>query len=334
MSLAISSRPGFRLAEVTSKIRDMPTPFIPEKLQFSGHETFPLRQLWLRKAYIAVRGANGNSAESKKVFADDAAIRRFGVGKNMVASIRHWALACDVLAEGDGGSIELGSIGDLLFGVNGVDQYLEKPATCWLVHWLLAGRGHRSTTWFWVFNRVTHQSFDRSSIVRDLESLVAQRGYRVSSNTLKRDVEVCLRCYLPRHEGNESDDSAEPLLTDLALITESKSGILQFSRGAQKTLPDAVFAYALTEYWRRWERSADASQKTLSFESIAHDYGSPGRVFKLDESSVSDRLSNLEEVTNGAIRWTDSAGIRQVSRFVDDIGHEFQMNLLRNGYGR
>ena len=311
----------------------MTTFSLPDRLQFSGHETFPLRQLWLRKAYFAVAEASGNVEVAKSVFSDDAAIRRFGVGKNMVSAIRHWSLACDVLSERKDGVLELGPIGRLLFGKRGVDPYLEKPATSWLVHWLLAGRASRSTTWFWVFNRVPTQLFDRASVVRDLQALAAQRKYRASENTLRRDVEVCLRCYLSRHDGAHSDDAAEPLLADLGILSESKSGVIQFSRGSQITLHDGIFAFALCEHWRRWERSTGASQKTLSFEAIAHGYGSPGRVFKLDEESVSERLAALEEATGGSLRWTDSAGVRQVTRFIGDITDEYLTSLIRSAYG-
>jgi len=54
--------------------------------QFSGHETFPLRQLWLRKAYDAV--TESEEPAPRSVFADEDAIVRFGVGKNMAMSIR------------------------------------------------------------------------------------------------------------------------------------------------------------------------------------------------------------------------------------------------------
>lgn len=300
------------------------------KLQFSGHETFPLRQLWLRKAYFAVSG----STDSNAVFSDEAAVGHFGVGKNMVSAIRHWGLATDVLVEGNGGILELGEIGNFLFGVNGVDEFLERPATCWLIHWQLAGRGARSTTWHWLFNRMTHQTFDRDTVVAGLTELaVADRRVRASATTLKRDVEVCLRCYLTRRDGRETDDAAEPLLAELGLINEGPTGIFQFRRGAQPSLPDAVFAFALAEFWDRWEAATGSSQNTLSFEAIAHDYGSPGRVFKLDEGSVADRLHNLEALTNGTFRWSDSAGLRQVSR-TRLLTRKASFDLLRKAYGR
>jgi hypothetical protein len=329
LSLDKSSSPQLETGEHRQLESCMAIQATSNKLQFSGHETFPLRQLWLRKAYFAV----SESSDSSTVFSDEAAVSHFGVGKNMVSAIRHWALATDVLVEGAAGAMEQGEIGDFLFGANGLDNYLERPATCWLIHWRLAGRALRSTTWHWLFNRMTHQTFDRDTVVADLSRLVADKGLRASATTLKRDVEVCLRCYLTRRDGREADDAAEPLLAELGLITEGPAGIFQFRRGAQPSLPDGVFAFALAEFWDRWEDSTGSSQNTLSFEAIAHDYGSPGRVFKLDESSVADRLLNLETLTHGTFRWSDSAGLRQVSR-TRLLSRKGAFDLLRKAYGR
>ena len=77
---------------------------------FSGHETFPLRQMWLKKAYD-----RGNShLIPKDAFTADHAIAAFGVGKNMVASIRHWALACGVIRETDEGFLISGLANQIL----------------------------------------------------------------------------------------------------------------------------------------------------------------------------------------------------------------------------
>lgn len=61
-------------------------------VHFSGHETFPLRQMWLKKVYDR---ADSFGYIHKSTFTNEDAIAKFGVGKNMVASIRHWALACN-----------------------------------------------------------------------------------------------------------------------------------------------------------------------------------------------------------------------------------------------
>lgn len=301
------------------------------KPMFSGHETFPLRQLWLRKAFSQIE-RYGDRA-SKGVFADDDAIERFGVGKNMVSSIRHWALACDVIRERKDG-YEPGQIGDLLFGTKGCDPYLERDATIWLVHWLLAGRAMRSATWYVVFNHVQSQSFQLKDVVSLIEEYaVANKSVR-SNTTLVRDVEVCLRCYTSVTLKNVTEDSAEPLLADLGLMSTSAKNIYFFHRGPQYSLPDAIFAFALLDFWNRWEQTTKTSQSTLSFNTIAHEYGSPGRVFKLDEDSVGDRLSKIADVTHNYLEWTDSSGIRQVSRVGSESMDIAMERILRGAYAK
>jgi hypothetical protein len=272
------------------------------KAQFAGHETFPLRLLWLKKAYDAVK-----QGADRGTFQEQAAIARFGVGRNMVLAIRHWALAAGVILEAEG-VIQPTGLGHILFDdETGADPYLEDPATAWLVHYAFASTPEQTTTFFYAFNGVLQGSFDRAALVRGLLELVdGRRTWRVSANTLKRDVEVFVRSYVSRDGG---EDAAEPLLAELCLIREvASAGQFEFVRGPKPTLPDEIFAWALHRYWQRWH----AGSPTLSMEQVAYGVGSPGRVFKLDEESIHARLSRIAESTNGGISWTDTAGLRQV----------------------
>lgn len=311
----------------------MPQIRFPFKPTFSGHETFVLRQLWLRKAYdeVAVHGR----VAPKGVFSDDSAIERFGVGKNMVSSIRHWALACDVIRDTDGAdAYEPGEIGDLLFGTHGCDPFLEKDATIWLVHWLLAGRAKRSATWYVVFNYVDPQSFQAKDIVALIEEYAEANKAVRSKTTLVRDVDVCLRSYASVGLRDVTEDAAEPLLADLGLISTSGGSVYHFNRGPHYSLPDGVFAFALLDFWQQGEATTGTTQATLSFNAIAHEYGSPGRVFKLSEDAVAERLSMIADITRSYLEWTDSSGLRQVSRVGKDSISETKMRLLRGAYGR
>ena len=66
--------------------------------QLSGHETFPLRYGWLKKAFDAVRETEDED-DNRDVFSGPDAIARFGVGKNMVSSMRHWAAAAGIVED-------------------------------------------------------------------------------------------------------------------------------------------------------------------------------------------------------------------------------------------
>lgn len=297
-------------------------------LHFSGHETFPLRQLWLRKAFDAVNDSL-QSGSSKSVFADEDAIVRFGVGKNMVAAIKHWSLATEFLEDSEVGYRPT-SLASAILGSSGFDPYCEHPTTAWLVHWKLAGVGRRSTTWRWLFNCVIEQTFDKDSIVKSLKNICADRSYRVSTSTLVRDVDVCVSSYAPRSTNGSREDAAEPLLGELALLQPqiASRGSYVFRRGPKRTLSPSLFVYALIEFWN----SKPENASVLSFEKIAHDYGSPGRVFKLDENSVGEFTVSIEDITKGALRWSDSSGIRQVHKTNRFNRADVSGRLLREAY--
>ncbi len=296
--------------------------------QFSGHETFPLRQLWLRKAYDAVTETNGPAQRS--VFAGEDAIVRFGVGKNMAMSIRFWATACGIVDETKDGYVP-SELGHLLFLPEyGLDPYCEHPATTWLMHWQVASTLEKTTTWWYLFNHVVQQVFDREHLVRSLAGFISEYKLRISLATLKRDVECCIRSYVPRIGGDSPEEMSEPLLGELGLIQQNAKGTFEFRRGAKKSLPDGVFAYALLDYWSRIPHAGSV----MDFDRVAHDFGSPGRVFKLDENAVADRLIALETLTKGNLQWVEQSGIRQVTRKGAALQNlqDYKMKMLGAAY--
>lgn len=300
----------------------MPRQKIP--VHFSGHETFPLRQMWLKKVFEQT--ADGRTID-KSAFSDEKAIADFGVGKNMVASIRHWTLACGVMFE-DGNTFRISSLAMEILRDGGLDPYAESPTTAWLAHWQLAGRCFRSTTWYWLFNHVTAPTFTRKELEEPLAQYARELDpkHRLSVSTISRDLETCLRSYAPRAAGGSPEDFAEPLLGELGLLQEVHKGQYAFRRGPKASLHDGVFAYALVDFW---DREAEG-QSSLAFETVAYADGSPGRVFKLDEESIAHRLMALADLTNGKLAWTDSAGLRQVHR--KPMSKENRKDLIRSAY--
>lgn len=278
------------------------------KPQFSGHETFPLRYGWLKKAFDAVR-----EDRSIRVFIDEAAVARFGVGKNMVSSMRHWATATGMIQDViSPGRLDTTEIGRKIFGPRGLDPYMEHMATTWLIHWQLCHQPTK-TTWHWAFNFYPAATFERDDLVNGLCKLAAERGWRrAAQGTIKNDVACFIRTYvphLPKSRGSH-EDALESPLTELGLIRAvgTKDGF-RFSRGRQPTLGPGVFCYAITEFWQ-----SQADVQTLAFETLAHAPGSPGRVFQLDENELVGRLASLEETTGGVYRWSETAGLKQLIR--------------------
>ena len=282
--------------------------------QFSGHETFPLRYGWLKKAFDAVLKTE-ESGENRTVFTDDDAIARFGVGKNMVASMRHWATATGAIKDAETkGRTETTRLGRYLFGQTGLDPYMENPATTWLLHWQLSGRPeNKKTTWFWAFNHYPGITFERETLIEEIERLVKDCGWtRASHATIKNDVGCFVRTYATQPPSGQAthEDVLESPLTELGLIKPiGRRDGFRFVRGTKSSLGSGVFCYAVTDFWSRF-----STANTLPFEVLAYEPGSPGRVFQLDENDVADLLFYLEDVSDGFYRWSETAGLKQLIR--------------------
>ena len=154
---------------------------------------------------------------------------------------------------------------------------------------------------------------------------------KTSTATIKRAVDVCLRSYLPKLSGKgHAEDFIEPLLAELDLLDTKSRDVFAFRRSAHPTLSDELFAFAIMEYWQRLPYDTSS----LDFARIAHDIGSPGKVFKLDAESVTERLYRLSELTGEALVWTEQAGLRQLVRRGKALTapDRFKYNLLRQAY--
>jgi hypothetical protein len=293
------------------------------RLQFAGHETFPLRYGWLKKAYDAIvkEGLLGKTAGG--IFNEEEAIALFGVGRNMVLSIKHWAIATDILTAEEvpgerAARIGFGRLGDILFGES-LDPYLEHPGSLWMLHWMLASKPGRATVWHWAFNEFHEPSFDRELMRRRLQRRCEELaetgrlgdGRTISDVTIRRDVECLVRTYFASATGarRAPEDSIECPLAELGLIQKAGLGEqYRFRRGPKASLPDAVFLFALVDFWLTFY----PDRRSFSVDFLTFERGSPGQVFLLDEEAVAERLIRLDSLTEGALRWDESSGMRQL----------------------
>ena len=98
------------------------------------------------------------------------------------------------------------------------------------------------------------------------------------------------------------------------------------SRGPKPSLPDEIFLYGLLRF-----AIARPNVKSFNVETLAHEPGSPGRVFLLDEESLLERLASIEEISRGQVAWSETAGLRQIFFKVDPTTIN-QLKLVAGAY--
>ena len=287
--------------------------------KFSGHETFPLRYGWLYKAVKSVLDAYPGKPDrpvtSGRTEDVEKAVVRMGVGKNMVSSIRYWAELAQIVEVRDDRDV-LTDIALKIFGEDGEsgwDPYMESPATVWVLHWLLNSNYNVLNASRWFFNRYNGQRFGKQQLLDSLLADVDRLSLKAAEKTISKDIECILQCYGQKTTTDKkvSEDSFSSPLAELGLIRILEDGkYKKFSAelGEQESLPSEVFLYALIDFWH--QEAAD--EKTISFDRLLLREGSPARIFRLSQSALSNRLDDVEALTQGDISWTDTQGLRQI----------------------
>lgn len=292
--------------------------FESEKLKpvFSGHETFPLRYGWLKKSYDAVYQAKNNGFSTKEIFYDPQSIAIFGVGKNMVSSIRHWSIYLGIIQD-----YELTQTANILLANDGLDPWMEHPTTLWLFHWHLA-RQSCLVTYYWFFNYYNGSTFDRKLLNDEINNLCETRGWKKpSSTTLKRDIECFIRMYISKSIHND-EESIESPLSELNLIKIiNKNGQFIPNRGNKVNLSINMFLLALVHFWEDYF----SFSSSLSFEALMYDPESPGRIFLLDENTLLEKIYQVSEAYSDIVNWSETAGLKQFTK-----NQSIQLSELKN----
>jgi hypothetical protein len=285
-------------------------------MKYSGHESFACRYAWLPKALQAIQ-------VDPRAFADeDQAMVELGLGKNMVRSAKFWVQASG-MAKPTGKGIEPTEVGKLIFGGNGLDRFMEDVQTLWLIHWNLSTHVEdRLFAWDFLFSRWHEPEFTESSVLKAFAKETDGRSKRLTPVTLQQHLAVFLHTYLPTRgrKGDIAEDNLDCPLTELELLINTgdraivgqsrREPIYAFRREEKPDISCELFSYCVDNFWKKIYQN----EQTLSVRTVVNGIGSPGQVFKIPEQDIYSRLRELADVTDGALKYSESAALPQIHR--------------------
>lgn len=263
-----------------------------DKFQFSGHESFHCRQLWLKKGFDFV--------EAGKKFSNESAVIDLGVGKNMVTAIRYWLRAFGLLNETEKPS----ELAKMIFSTKGWDPYLENEGTLWLLHFQLTKAGTASIFNI-IFNelRKTKPEFEE----KHFYSIVSNFG-KFSEATLSKDYSVFKNTYaVSASSKSEIEDSYSGILTELGLLTSKKTSAkndaLVIESKRRPEIPAQIILYAILE---------NQEGDSINFDKLYNERNSVGSVFALNREGLMEKLEELTNLYPKEIVFKNEAGIREL----------------------
>lgn len=267
------------------------------KFTFSGHESFQCRHLWLKKGYDYIK--------SKKSFNDEDAVVVLGVGKNMVASIRYWMKAFNLLTIEE----KLTPFAIKLLDNNGYDPFLEDEGSLWLLHYQLVYKGF-SSTYSIIFNELRKEKieFTKDNFVSFVKrKSETDKSIQINEKTLHDDFAVLSKMYMRSTiQAKDREDSFSGILTELDLIkpiTKGKDEYFIIENAERPEIPDDIILYAIL--------NNENFNSSININSIEHDYNSIGSIFALSRSGI---LSKIEGIvaSNSQIVFSDHAGTKEL----------------------
>ena len=271
---------------------------------FGRHETFALRYSWLPKGFQAIQ-------KNPRVFDSENATVELGVGKNMVASIRFWLKAFQLIEKKSNTPTSLGR--KLLASKHGYDPYLQDEGTLWLLHWLLATNTVQATAFCWFFNQFHKSEFFTAELHAGLTNFVAgSLKLKPSAVTLKNDSTVLIRMYVQSKSSTRTpiEDVLDSPLSLLGLLTESPSGrAYQSHTKARPYLPLGIFGFAIAQLMQA------RGVTSLPLENLMYScdkFVSPGAVFRLTEADLVTKLEQINDYIPNQFTIDETAGIHQL----------------------
>lgn len=283
------------------------------RYSFSGHETFPCRNLWLKKGYDFSVDGDFNAPDAVVIL---------GVGKNMVSSIRYWLKVFGMTKDD-----QPSELAQHLFEDDGWDPYCEDELTLWLLHYQLVKTGEASLykIVFQDYQR-RNREFDKQQLQNFLESACKRDGYEVNSSTLAKDINVLLQNYVYPENVTDPEKCAN-LLMNLHLIrfigremriNERNAEIYGFADVKPEDVPEEVILYALLDF--------GSQEKTLSNDVLSD----IALTFCMSMNHLVKVLGQIAQRYPDYITYTDNSGIRNV-HIADDVN---AIVVLENYYRR
>ncbi len=267
-------------------------------------------------------------------------MQSMGMGKNMVLSVRHWIRALNLVTciDNKEQTYKLTPLAEQLFTHNkhaAYDEYLDKIGTTWLLHWLLQSiepsKGELNASRFF-FNYFNGIKVKKDFLATEIKDALTNHDKELTEATLNKDIDCLLQMYAHKslQSSKINEDSFASPFTELGLLKQedAKSYLAELAR--RPSLPVEVFTYALIDYMQKKHKGNKVN--TLSFDALLNDVGSPGRVFRLSSAGLSDKLDQVETLTNSAIAWTDTQGLRQVQHSFGNINAIDPSQYLKHYY--
>lgn len=265
------------------------------KIRLQGHEKFALRDGWLTKGLSIID-------KRPDAFLGSEGPDLFGIGNNMVKSLRYWMKAFKLIEENPGVGAKLSELGKIILQN---DVYLEKNFTLWILHSQIAKNIADATTWYMFFNKCNVIDMEKDEIEKILYREISQyvMGQPFSENSLKNDVDVLLNMYSKNKVNSDPEDKSQSPFANLGLVKNTENLYSQTSP-KRRDIDEWVVLYELAEMMR--------DKNEISIERVLNGTCGISHIYQVKPVLANELLDRLD--ASEYIRVDRTAGLDMIYR--------------------
>lgn len=277
------------------------------EIKIKGHESFYIREGWLRKGLYEVD-------KYSYVFADTVrGIDQLGVGANMVKSIRYWMQAVGLTTEvrGDKGKRkqEVSKFGKKVLSK---DPYFEDLGTLFILHYYLVTNKNLATSWYIFFNKINASEMSKDDMILTITNEIRnlESDKKNSEKTIIDDCNCIIKTYSSEENDyqNPEDNMVCPLsqlgLMDRIKESGNKERIVKLSP-SKKKLDRLIVLYVILD------NLINKSEHNTTINRLIDDENNIGKVFNLDKNLVNEYIDKLHH--EGYLSISRTAGLNTIS---------------------
>lgn len=260
------------------------------KMRLQGHEKFPLREGWINKGLRII-------PTQSDAFIVKEAPDIFGIGNNMVKSLRYWMKSMGLTNEN--GS-ELSALGKIIAKY---DPYLEKDFTLWLLHSHIAKNIKEATTWFMFFNKCDVEEMEKDQIEQILFREISKyaSGQSFSEKSLGVDIDVLLNMYSKTKDKIDPEDKSISPFVSLGLVKKVEGKYVK-SHPILNCFSEMIVLYEVSLKLE--------DRESVSIEDIIENENGLRKIYNLTNVMANALLDKLDAA--GYIRVDRTAGLDMI----------------------
>jgi hypothetical protein len=253
---------------------------------FAGHESFYLREGWLKKSLDIVEG-KPYIFQGKYL---KEAINSLGVGANMVKSMRYWLELCGLICKKKD-CYELTEIAILL---RSHDPYFQHLSSLWIIHSLVA---ENSPLWRFIFIEQDLPVFDRLSVHDRVDSRLKEIGKKFAKKTINDSISVFINTYLADKASNDPENNIISPFSKLKIMNHFDNKFVF------RTIDHSEFSPYLIYFLYLSDKSVEQIAQREIYDKLR-------KIMRIESNSLRKVLDYLEN--QGVIRIDRAAGLNNI----------------------